>query len=530
MKIKRIVLFLLFVGCALLLVSKEERKLKVVTAEYEPFVIDSKNKLEGLDIDILTEFAQKEGYSLSFEKVLFPEIWQRLDRNEADVACGALYLTKERDEKYLSSLSYFNTGLVIVSSASSPINNENELKLKRVGVKKGATGEQWAKKASLRNIPFLVAVFDDTEACFSALKNGEIDALLNDYVSSRIIINKNYLGDMVISSNPLGVAYLEENELVFYFSKDKEKQQLEFNKFLTELKESGNLDKLKKKWIAEPYLSRKELYIRFFILAVLLILFILLVALYQRKILRKKAYFLSEKRYKELIYEAPIAVVIHKEGKLLFANKELCRIFGYKEEDLPNGFPVIKLFAEGEHQKLLSFLEMRKKGENAPFNYEVYGLKSDGTVFPVEVDVSLLELSGERVTILFIKDISEKKSIFEELRKSEEKYRKVFESVSEGIFISSKEGKPLLSNPALIKMLGYDSLEEILNRDIEKEGYLDPNERKRFKEIMEREGKVENFETIWLKKDKTPIYVIESAHALRDEKGNIFAYEGTVRD
>lgn len=532
MKLKNILLILFFVFLVLNSISfaKEERKLKVVTAVFEPFVIEKEDKFEGLDIEILTKFSQEKGYSLKFEEVLFPEIWQKLYNKEADVACGALYLTKERAEKYNPSGSYFNTGLVIVSLASSPYNTLDELKLRKVGVKKGATGEKFLRGEETKNIPLIAVAYDNTEDCFTALKKGEIDALLNDYISSRIIINKNYLGEMVISSNPLGVVYLEENELVFYFSKDRRDVCSEFNEFLASLKASGDLEKIKKKWISEPYLSRNELYVRFFILAAVVILFILLVAFYQRRILRKKALSISEKRYKELVYEAPIAVLIHKDGKLLFANKELCKIFGYKQEDLPNGFPVIKLFAEGEHQKLLSYLEARKKEFYAPMNYEVYGLRSDGTAFPVEMDVSIVELAGEKVTILFIKDVSEKKKAFEELRKSEEKYRKVFESVNEGIFISTKDGKPLLSNPALVKMLGYDSFEEILNRDIEKEGYLDPNERVRFKEIMEKEGKVENFETVWLKKDKTPIYVIESAHALRDEKGNIFAYEGTVRD
>ena len=534
MRFKNIVfiLFVLLIIVASTASVKDERKLKVVTSEFEPFVIEKDNKFEGLDIDILNAFAKEKGYSLQFIKVTFPEIWQKLDKGEANVACGALYFTRERAEKYIPSKGYFTTGLVIVSNASSPLNNENDLKFKRVGVKKDATGETFAKNLNSQDFSLQIVSYPTTEECFSALKKGEIDALLNDYISSRIIINKNYLGEMVISSSPLGVAYLEENDLVFYFSKDKDSQNVlrEFNQFLDSLKKSGDLEKIKKKWISEPYFSRKEFYLRFLILAVLVVFFILLVAFHQRRTLKKRALSISEKKYKDLIYEAPIAVLIHKEGKLLFANKELCKMFGYEKEDLPNGFPVIKLFAEGEHQKLLSYLEARKKETYAPMNYEVYGLRSDGTAFPVEIDVSIVELSGQKVTLLFIKDVSERKKAFEELRKSEEKFRKVFESISEGIFISTKEGKPVLSNPALVKMLGYESLEEILNRDIEKEGYLDPNERKRFKEIMEKEGKVENFETVWLKKDKTPIYVIESAHALRDDKGNIFAYEGIVRD
>lgn len=508
----------------------QDKTLKVVTADFEPFSMEKDDKFVGLDIDILEAFANENRYSLKFETLSFQEIWQKLDNGEADLACGALYLTEERAKKYLPSNSYFTTGLVIVSPSNLPLNSINELKYKKIGVKKRATGEKFAQELNSRDFSLQIISFNTTEECFAALARGEIDALLNDYISSRIIINRNYLGDMVISSTSLGILYLEESKLVFYFNKERKKEAEEFNHFLEKFKKSGKLDGLKKRWVSEVFIPSKKLYYRLFLLAFFLISLIFIVALYQRKILSKKALLISEKRFKELVYEAPIAIIIHKDGNLLFANKELYKMFGYKKEDLQNGFPVIKLFAEGEHQKLLSYLEAIKKDENAPLSYEVYGLKSNGVAFPVEVDVSIMKLSNEKVTILFIKDISDKKKVFEELRNSEEKFRKVFESVSEGIFISSKEGKPLLANPALIKMLGFETLDEVLERDIEKEGYLDPNERKRFQDIMEKEGKVENFETVWLKKDKTPIYVIESAHALRDDKGYIFAYEGTVRD
>ena len=531
MKLKKLILlFILLFLIFFLGYGSENKTLKVVTAVFEPFSMEKDDKFEGLDIDILEAFAQEKGYSLKFETLSFQQIWEKLDLGEADLACGALYFTEERAKKYLLSNSYFTTGLVIVSSSNLLLNRVDELKYRKIGVKKNATGEKFAQELNSRNFYLKIVPFNTTKECFDALARGEIDALLNDYISSRIIINKNYLGDMVISSSSLGISYLEENDLVFYFSKERKKEIEDFNQFLEKFKKSGKLDRLKKRWVFEAFIPSKKLYLRFFFLALFLITLIVVFALYQRKILSKKALLISEKRFKELVYEAPIAIIIHKDGNLLFANKELYQMFGYKKEDLHNGFPVIKLFAEGEHHKLLFYLEARKKDEDVPFSYEVYGLKSDGVAFPVEVDVSIVNFSNEKVTILFIKDISDKKKVFEELRKSEEKFRKVFESVSEGIFISSKEGKPLLANPALIKMLGYETLDEVLERDIEKEGYLDPNERKRFQDIMEKEGKVENFETVWLKKDKTPIYVIESAHALRDNKGYIFAYEGTVRD
>ncbi len=116
------------------------------------------------------------------------------------------------------------------------------------------------------------------------------------------------------------------------------------------------------------------------------------------------------------------------------------------------------------------------------------------------------------------------------LRESEEKYRAVFEGIAEGIYVSTPEGKPAMANPALVKMLGYESLEAMLKRDIEKEGYVDPSERRRFEELIQRDGIVRDFHTEWRKADGTPIRVVENAKAVRDKSGRIIAYEGTVRD
>ena len=129
-----------------------------------------------------------------------------------------------------------------------------------------------------------------------------------------------------------------------------------------------------------------------------------------------------------------------------------------------------------------------------------------------------------------VRDITKRVRAEEALRAREAEYRRLFEEAPVGIFRSSAEGKPLLANPALVKMLGYDSLDDLLARDIVKEGYHPATPRSEFLECIQETGEVRGFEAKWLKKDGTVLHVRENAHAVRDAEGRIVEYEGTVED
>jgi phosphoserine phosphatase RsbU/P len=118
------------------------------------------------------------------------------------------------------------------------------------------------------------------------------------------------------------------------------------------------------------------------------------------------------------------------------------------------------------------------------------------------------------------------------LRESEEKYRSIFENSVDGIFQTTVEGKYLSVNPALAKIYGYDSVEQMLAQiaDIKTQLYVDLNRRQQFQELMEANDTIVNFESQVYKCDRTMIWISENVRALRDEHGKILYYEGTVED
>lgn len=130
------------------------------------------------------------------------------------------------------------------------------------------------------------------------------------------------------------------------------------------------------------------------------------------------------------------------------------------------------------------------------------------------------------------KEIAERKKTQDALMESERRYRSIFENAVEGIFQSAPEGRFINMNPAFVRMLGYGSFQEACEGidDISIKFYVNPDDRTRFMEKLEQQGIVSEFETRVYKKDKNIIWISINAHTVRDKKGNVLYYEGTVED
>lgn len=128
------------------------------------------------------------------------------------------------------------------------------------------------------------------------------------------------------------------------------------------------------------------------------------------------------------------------------------------------------------------------------------------------------------------RDITQRKKREAKIKASEEEYRRLFEHVGCGAYISSKEGKFLDANQAALDMLGYESKEEFLRMDITRDLYLHPRDRRKFQDMIERDGKVIDYEVYFKRKDGTPIPVLLTSHVRYDPQGNVLGYEGLIVD
>ncbi len=112
---------------------------------------------------------------------------------------------------------------------------------------------------------------------------------------------------------------------------------------------------------------------------------------------------------------------------------------------------------------------------------------------------------------------------------SEIRFTELFQSLREGIFFSTPDGKILDANPALINMLGYTIKEELQARSL-RDLYQDPTVRDALMQELDREGAVQNREIVFLRKDNKPLYCLASGFAIRDAAGRMVQTQGTIVD
>jgi two-component system cell cycle sensor histidine kinase/response regulator CckA len=239
----------------------------------------------------------------------------------------------------------------------------------------------------------------------------------------------------------------------------------------------------------------------------------------------------ERQRYQELFNLAPdgyLATDAH--GTIQEANRAATTLL-----NCPQGFlvgkPLVLFVAESEreafHTRLRQLLEAGRAGE-----WEVWMQPQDGPSFDASLTVAIApDPEGNKKISLYwlLRDITERKRAEEMLRAAEERYHSLFENALEGIFRSTPEGRFLDVNPALARMLGYESVEEVLALKLPDDLYVDPGQRERLQAGYEAAGVLDGVELLWKKKSGEPIVVSLYAKAIRDAEGKIY-YEGMVLD
>ena len=131
-----------------------------------------------------------------------------------------------------------------------------------------------------------------------------------------------------------------------------------------------------------------------------------------------------------------------------------------------------------------------------------------------------------------VEDISAQKQSEAKLREAEKRFRSIFENAIEGIFQTTADGRYLAANPALARIYGYSSPQELMSNltNIASQLYLDPNRRDEFIKILEQDDIVQDFESQVFRKDGSVIWISESCRAVRDPSGELLYFEGMVED
>ncbi len=240
----------------------------------------------------------------------------------------------------------------------------------------------------------------------------------------------------------------------------------------------------------------------------------------------------SEARYRLLVQHAPAGIFEfdYLNGKIADVNDVMCEYTGYTREEILAMNPM-DLLEKDSRELHLKRLALAQAGGKLPENTEYQIRCKDGKLIWGHF-MANYHFSGGRLvsSTTVVHDITESKRAERRLAESELKYRQIYEGVAEGIYRSSPDGRVLMANPALVRLLGYQSLEQLQKLDIVRQGYINPADRNEFKRRIERNGEVRDFVSIWRRLDGSELVVKENAHAVRGEKGVVAYYEGTVED
>lgn len=239
----------------------------------------------------------------------------------------------------------------------------------------------------------------------------------------------------------------------------------------------------------------------------------------------------SKEKFRSLVTHAPIGLsLITKEGKYEYINPKFTEIFGYTLEDIPNGKDWFgKAYPDPEYrQKVIAnwkgALIGGKRELSRPRIFKV--TCKDGATKEIIFKWGTLTDGSYLVTY---EDITERKLAEQALKESEEKYRSLFESSKDPLFVTTKQGKFVDLNEAMVQLLAYSSKEEMMKIEVV-QTYFNLEDRSKFQEIMAKQNFVNDLELELKRKDGGKIYALLSVTTRKDPQGNIIGYKGAMKD
>jgi len=242
----------------------------------------------------------------------------------------------------------------------------------------------------------------------------------------------------------------------------------------------------------------------------------------------------QERRYRSLLETVHmIAVGLDAEGNVTFANSFLLELTGYSAAEILGENWFDRFLPEEEKQAVKQvFRDLR--GDSVISHYVNRILTRAGRERLIAWDNTVLQDPQGRFagTMSLGVDITEINQTLEALRDSEEKYRGLFEGALEGIYQSTPEGRFLSANPAMAKIYGYDSAEELIESvtDMTRQIYVHPEDRSEILRIVTAEGILSDYEVRHSRKDGSPVWLSLHARAVRDESGKVIRLDGMAVD
>lgn len=182
---------------------------------------------------------------------------------------------------------------------------------------------------------------------------------------------------------------------------------------------------------------------------------------------------------------------------------------------------------------LTTFLRLQPKVADLPILVLVSQADEELGIEAVERGAVDYLVKQQVVSTLLLKSLryaTERTHTLKALKASESRYRELYENVVAGVFQTTPDGKFMAANPALVRLLGYDSEDELLELDLARDIYYFPEDRDNWARSMASSRELRNAELTLRRKDGRKIVVLENSRAVTGDQGELLYYEGTLTD
>ena len=242
---KKLVACLLFLFPLFAFASQAQAEtVKVVfDTAYAPFEFkDSDQIYKGIDVEILDKVAEINGWTLEKSFPGFDAAVNMVQSGQADAIMAGMTKTKEREQVFTMSDTYYDTKVVIATKKANKITSYNQLKGKTVGVKNGTAAQRFLQK-NKDKYGYTIKTFDTSDLMNNSLSTGAVDAIMDDQPVIEYAIKQG----QDLSINMEGEAV---GSFAFGVKKDGSHEKLikQFNTALAQMKKDGTLDQIIEKW------------------------------------------------------------------------------------------------------------------------------------------------------------------------------------------------------------------------------------------------------------------------------------------
>ncbi len=254
-----------------------------------------------------------------------------------------------------------------------------------------------------------------------------------------------------------------------------------------------------------------------------------------RSLTEKDAPEHKEALYRSLFTASPDAILVTaSDGRISAINPAAEHLFGYSEPELIGNLIEILIPERfrGRHPGHRNVYAHTPSARPMGTGLELYGLRKDGTEFPVDIMLSPVETDGEKSVLTVVRDITERKHVEEELRRSEERFRLLVDGARDyAFFMLDAEGRVATWNPGAERIKGYRS-EEIIGEHFSRfhpKEAVDRGKPQHELHLAAVEGRFED-EGWRLRKDGSRFWANIVLTALRGEDGKLLGFSKVTRD